>query len=95
MKQPAVYMLASGWHGTLYLGVTSDLVKRSWEHRTHAVAGFTKKYRVCDLVWFDQHGSMESAILREKAIKGWKRGWKIDLVEQSNPTWRDLDDSVL
>ena len=73
MKQPCVYVLASGWNGTLYVGVTSDLVKRIWEHKADAEDGFTKRYRVHDLVWFEQHETMESAILREKAIKEWKR----------------------
>jgi putative endonuclease len=95
MKQPAVYILASGWRRTLYLGVTSDLVKRVWEHKTQAVDGFTRKYCVHDLVWFEQHLSMESAIVREKAVKAWKREWKIELVEKSNPDWRDLYKSLL
>jgi putative endonuclease len=95
MKQPAVYILASGWRRTLYLGVTSGLVKRVWEHKTQAVDGFTRKYCVHDLVWFEQHLSMESAIVREKAIKAWRREWKIELVEKSNPHWRDLYKSLL
>lgn len=73
MKQPCVYMLASGWNGTLYVGVTSNLIKRVWEHKSDAVEGFTKTYGVHDLVWFEQHVTMESGILREKAIKEWKR----------------------
>ena len=90
MKQPCVYILASGWNGTLYVGVTSDLIKRVWEHRSDSVEGFTKKYRVHDLVWFEQHETMESAIMREKAIKEWKRAWKIREIEATNPQWRDL-----
>ncbi|MBC6941789.1 MAG: GIY-YIG nuclease family protein [Xanthomonadales bacterium] len=95
MKQPCVYMLASGRNGTLYVGVTSDLVKRVWEHKTDAVEGFTKKYRVHDLVWFEQHETMESAILREKAIKEWKRAWKIEAIEAENHRWRDLYPDLL
>ena len=89
MKQPCVYIIASGWDGTLYVGVTSDLVKRVWEHKNDLVEGFTKKYQVHDLVWFELHETMQSAILREKAIKEWKRAWKIELIEESNKSWRD------
>jgi len=88
--RPTVYILANRPHGTIYIGVTSDLVKRIWEHKNDAVDGFTKKYRVHDLVWYEQHETMISAITREKAIKEWKRIWKIELVENSNPTWRNL-----
>jgi putative endonuclease len=95
MRQPCVYILASGWNGTLYVGVTSDLVKRIWEHKSDLVPGFTNKYRVHDLVWFEEHQSMESAILREKAIKEWKRAWKIELIETANPKWRDLYPGLL
>lgn len=95
MRQPCVYILASGWNGTLYVGVTSDLVKRIWEHKSDLVPGFTNKYRVHDLVWFEEHQSMESAILREKAIKEWKRAWKIELIETANPEWRDLYPGLL
>ena len=95
MKQPCVYIMASGWNGTLYVGVTSDLIKRVWEHREGAVEGFTQQYRVHCLVWFEQHATMESAIRREKAIKAWKRDWKVRLIEESNGTWRDLYDSLL
>jgi len=89
-KQPAVYILSSKRHGTLYIGVTSDLVKRIWEHRNDVVEGFTKKYRVHDLVYFETHGTMESAITREKQLKKWNRAWKIELIEKHSPTWRDL-----
>ena len=89
MKDPCVYILASGIRGTLYIGVTSDLVKRTWQHRNDVVPGFTQKYGVRDLVWFEQHPTMESAIRREKALKEWRRLWKIRLVEESNPTWID------
>jgi putative endonuclease len=95
MKQPCVYILASGWDGTLYVGVTSDLIKRVWEHKNDMIEGFTKKYRVHDLVWFEQHETMESAILREKAIKEWKRAWKVELIEESNSSWRDLYPELL
>ena len=90
MKQPAVYILASERNGTLYTGVTSDLVGRTWQHREHVVDGFTKKYEVTMLVWFEMLGDMESAIRREKQIKAWKRQWKIDLFRDSNPRWEDL-----
>lgn len=85
MKQPCVYLLASGRHGTLYIGVTSDLVKRVWQHKNHVVDGFSKKYGTDRLVWYELHGEMESAILREKALKKWRRQWKIDLIERMNP----------
>ena len=94
MKQPCVYILASSYNGTLYIGVTSDLVKRVWEHQNDVVPGFTRQHRVHDLVWFEQHETMESAILREKALKAWKRAWKIELIEKSNPTWRDLSPDI-
>lgn len=89
-KQPCVYILASDQNGTLYVGVTSDPVKRVWEHKNNVVPGFTKRYNVHDLVWYELHDSMESAIAREKAIKAWKRSWKIELIEKSNPKWSDL-----
>ena len=95
MKQPCVYLLASRRNGTLYVGVTSDLVKRIWEHRNHVVDGFTKKYGVDKLVWYEPHDSMESAIQREKAIKEWKRAWKLDLIEKANPEWVDLYETLL
>ena len=90
MKQPAVYILASERNGTLYVGVTSDLVGRTWQHREHVADGFTKKYQVTMLVWFEMHGDMQSVIQREKQIKAWKREWKIRLIEESNPYWNDL-----
>ena len=89
-RHPCVYILASRERGTLYVGVTSDLIKRIWQHKSDLVEGFTKKYRVHDLVWFEQHETMESAILREKTLKGWQRTWKIRLIEESNSQWRDL-----
>lgn len=89
-KQPAVYILASKKNGTLYVGVTSNLVKRTWEHKQDAVEGFTRKYQVHNLVYFEQHEDMGQAIQREKQIKKWNRTWKIELIEKSNSTWRDL-----
>lgn len=83
--QPCVYILASERNGTLYIGVTSDLVKRIWQHQQGVKAGFTKKYRVHDLVWYESHPNMESAIQREKALKNWHRIWKIRIIEQMNP----------
>ena len=93
--QPAVYILASKRNGTLYIGVTSDLVKRVWEHKNNMVAGFTKRYNVHQLVWYEIHENMESAILREKRLKDWKRSWKLNLIESKNPDWHDLYDSIV
>ena len=90
MKQPCVYILASKRNGTLYVGVTSNLVQRVWQHKNDFVAGFTKRYGVHTLVWYESHETMESAIGREKAIKEWKRAWKLELIEQGNSAWRDL-----
>jgi putative endonuclease len=88
-------MLASKPNGTLYTGVTSDLVKRIWEHRNEQADGFTKKYKIHFLVWYEQHENMESAIVREKQIKKWNRQWKIRLINELNPAWRDLYPSIL
>ena len=85
-----VYMLASKPYGTLYIGVTSDLVKRVWEHKSKAVPGFAARYGVENLVWFEAYDSAEAAIRREKQIKEWKRNWKITLIETDNPQWVDL-----
>ncbi len=90
MKQPCVYILASKKRSTLYVGVTSDVIKRIWEHKQDVVAGFTQRYGVHDLVWYEQHSTMESAILREKTLKKWQRQWKIELIETTNPAWLDL-----
>ena len=87
---PCVYLLASAFHGTLYTGVTSNLVGRAWQHREGVIRGFTKRYGIKRLVWFEVHETMESAIRREKSIKRWHRDWKVQLVEKENPTWRDL-----
>jgi putative endonuclease len=89
-KQPAAYILASRKNGTLYVGFTSDLVKRIWEHRNDVVEGFTKRYGVQQLVWYEIHESMDSAIQREKRLKEWKRKWKVQLIENRNPNWEDL-----
>ncbi len=94
MKQPAVYMMASGVQGTLYIGVTSDLVQRVWQHREGVVAGFTQRYGVKHLVWYELHASMEEAIKREKALKKWQRGWKVQLIENDNLAWRDLWEEI-
>ena len=90
MKQPCVYILASRRNGTLYVGVTSNLVQRVWQHKENLAEGFTKKYGVHTLVWFEAHETMESAISREKALKGWQREWKLELIESANAAWRDL-----
>ena len=83
------YILSSKRNGTLYTGVTSNLIKRIWEHKNNCVEGFTKKYKVHRLVYFEKHFSAESAIQREKRLKTWKRQWKIDLIEKDNPEWCD------
>jgi putative endonuclease len=90
VRQPAVYMMASRRNGTIYVGVTSDLARRAWEHRTGAVPGFTSRYGCVILVWFELAGSMEGAILREKQIKGGSRARKLALIEAANSDWRDL-----
>ena len=94
-KQPAVYMLASQPNGTLYTGVTNDLVRRVWEHRNDTIDGFTKQYGVHRLVYYELHASMIEAIRREKQIKKWRRVWKIELIEKENPDWRDLWPSIV
>ncbi|HYQ71485.1 MAG TPA: GIY-YIG nuclease family protein [Gammaproteobacteria bacterium] len=94
-RQPCVYLLASKRNGTLYTGVTSSLTKRVWEHKNDLVEGFTNKYGVHTLVWYEAHETMESAIRREQAIKNWKRNWKIKVIEEMNPQWRDLYTDLL
>ena len=89
-RVPCVYLLASRRNGTLYVGVTSALIRRVWEHKNDLAAGFTKRYQVHTLVWYEVHDTMESAISRENAIMGWRRAWKIGLIEKSNDQWRDL-----
>lgn len=93
--KPAVYILSSKRNGTLYIGVTSDIIKRVWEHKNSVVEGFSKKYGVYMLVYFEMHDTMESAIAREKQMKKWKREWKIKLIEDKNPNWDDLYDGLL
>ena len=89
-KQPAVYILASKRNGTLYIGVTSDLAKRVWEHRNGITGGFTEKYSVHILVYYELFDDMISAITREKQLKKWRRAWKVELIEKSNRGWEDL-----
>jgi putative endonuclease len=85
-----VYLLASKKHGTLYLGVTKDLTRRVYEHRTKTVKGFTTRYNVNKLVWFEIYDDITTAISREKELKKWRRDWKIRLIEENNPAWDDL-----
>src|SRR5688500_16298165 len=89
-REPSVYIMASGFNGTLYTGVTSNLMQRVAQHRVGAFGGFTADYDVKRLVWFEMHGSMEHAIRREKQLKNWRREWKMALIEEANPLWRDL-----
>jgi len=89
-RNPCVYILASGHYGTLYIGVTSDLMKRLWQHRNGVTPGFTSRYSVYRLVHFEMFGDMERAIAREKQLKNWRREWKINLINGVNPEWRDL-----
>ncbi len=93
--QPCVYMMASSRNGTLYIGVTSDLVKRAWQHKNEIIKGFTEKYTVHLLVWYEVHENIESAISREKALKKWNRIWKLRLIEQFNPEWQDLYEQLI
>ncbi len=94
-KQPAVYILASKKNGVLYTGVTSSLIKRVWEHKQGLFDGFSKKYNIKQLVYFELHDEIYAAISREKNIKKWKRNWKLSLIEKSNPEWIDLWDKIL
>ena len=89
-KSSYVYMLASSKNGTLYVGVTSDLIKRVWQHREGLAEGFTKRYGIKTLVWYEVHAEIMEAIRREKQIKKWGRAWKIELIQTANPGWRDL-----
>ncbi len=90
VMQPATYILASQRNGTLYIGVTSNLIQRIFQHRNHQTQGFTDTYRVTRLVWYELHETMESAIKREKQLKKWSRQWKLVLIEKNNPDWCDL-----
>jgi len=89
-----VYLLSSGPFGTLYVGMTADLAKRVWEHKVKAIPGFTAKYRVDRLVWYEPHALLEAAFVRERQIKRWKREWKVQLIEADNPQWLDLYPSI-
>ena len=93
--QPAVYILASERNGTLYIGVTSNLVQRIWQHKNDVVEGFTEKYAVHSLVYFELLDGMPNAITREKQLKKWNRAWKLALIEKQNPTWQDLWPTIL
>jgi len=93
--QPCVYIMASSRNGTLYIGVTSDLAKRTWQHKNEIIKGFSEKYTVHLLVWYEAHENMESAISREKALKKWNRIWKLRLIEQLNPDWQDLYEQLI
>lgn len=95
MNQPAVYIVTNKPHGTLYTGVTSQLIKRVHEHRTHVTKGFTDKYNTNRLVHYELYEDMMQAIQREKNIKHWLREWKIALIEKNNPDWRDLWDEII
>ncbi len=88
------YMMASGKNGTLYIGMTNDLVHRVWEHKNHVAEGFTDTYNVTKLVWFEVHQAAEAAIVREKRLKRYKRDWKIELIEADNPHWDDLYEKI-
>ncbi|MEG3619257.1 GIY-YIG nuclease family protein [Magnetovibrio sp. PR-2] len=90
MKQPCVYILTNKRYGTLYIGVTSDLARRIWEHKNNVIDGFTKKHGLHLLVYAEPHDTMEAAIVREKQLKLWKREWKINLIQSTNQNWRDL-----
>ena len=93
-KQPCVYMLASGRGGTLYIGVTSDLPRRIAQHKAGTIDGFSKKYGVSKLIWYERHDTMESAITREKQMKKWNRAWKVREIMRRNPEWHDLTDEI-
>ena len=95
MKQYYVYILASKRNGTLYIGVTSDLIRRTYEHKNNLLPGFTTKYNVHHLVYFEPYADIEAAIRREKQLKKWNRKWKLNLIEKRNPDWNDLYDELL
>ncbi|WP_415889757.1 GIY-YIG nuclease family protein [Neptuniibacter sp. SY11_33] len=94
-KQPAIYILSSKPQGTLYIGVTSNLSQRIWQHKNDFIEGFTKRYQAHQLVYFELHETMQNAITREKQMKAWKRQWKINLIETQNPNWADLYSTIL
>jgi len=93
-KLPSVYILTNKPLGTLYIGVTYNLPQRIWQHKTKVTKGFTEKYNLNKIVWYEAHEDMMSAIQREKALKAWKRDWKIRIIEEMNPLWRDLYDDL-
>ncbi|MEN6543013.1 GIY-YIG nuclease family protein [Parvibaculum sp.] len=95
MRQYYVYILASGRNGTIYTGVTNDILRRVYEHKTEAMRGFTSRYGVKRLVWFEVHPSISHAIQREKNLKHWSRAWKLALIEEANPGWRDLYEDLM
>jgi putative endonuclease len=95
MKQYYVYILASARNGTLYTGISSDLIKRIWEHKSGLIKGFTEKYHIKTLVYYEIHTDVHAAIKREKSIKTWKRSWKLCLIEENNPDWNDLYQEIL
>ena len=95
MKTYYVYIMASKKNGTLYLGMTSDLIKRVWQHKHDEIDGFTKKYGVHKLVWYEETTDVRDAIRREKQIKKWRRQWKINLIEKENPEWKDLYEEII
>ena len=94
-KQFYTYILASQRNGTLYVGVTSNIIKRIWEHKNKVVEGFTKKYGVANLVYYEVHQTAEAAIAREKRLKFWQRQWKLELIEKHNPEWKDLYEKIV
>jgi putative endonuclease len=94
-KHPVVYLLAGSRNGTLYIGVTTNLVQRIWQHRNDVMKGFTQQYGVGMLVWYEQHATLEAAIVRERRLKKWNRLWKLRLIEEGNPEWRDLWEEIL
>ena len=95
IQQPAVYILASKRNGTLYIGVTSSLATRTWQHKNDRAASFTKEYGVHTLVYYELHSTMIEAIRREKRLKKWNRGWKLELIEEFNPEWKDLSSTIV
>ena len=94
-KQPALYILASKRNGTLYIGITSNLIQRIWQHRNNHVEGFSQRYNVHQLVYFELHQNMQQAIVREKKVKKWNRKWKLKLIEKDNPEWADLWNQII
>ena len=93
-RQYYVYIMTNNAYGTLYVGITNNLVRRAWEHRNSLVQGFTKDHELHRLVWFEVHGDVEEAIRREKLIKKWHRDWKVNLIQARNPSWRDLFEEI-